>query len=79
MISFIVENNILGHNGHGRGARSAGVNRLGPKAVLPQKHLLRTCYVPGLVLPIKDAEDFYDWPDESFDDMDSGLAVQQYI
>uniref|UniRef100_A0A667XAX9 MOB family member 4, phocein n=1 Tax=Myripristis murdjan TaxID=586833 RepID=A0A667XAX9_9TELE len=25
------------------------------------------------------AKDFYNWPDESFEDMDSTLAVQQYI
>ncbi|KAB1278740.1 MOB-like protein phocein [Camelus dromedarius] len=25
------------------------------------------------------AQDFYNWPDESFDEMDSTLAVQQYI
>ncbi|KAB0405429.1 hypothetical protein E2I00_018080, partial [Balaenoptera physalus] len=25
------------------------------------------------------ARDFYNWPDESFDEMDSTLAVQQYI
>lgn len=24
-------------------------------------------------------QDFYNWPDESFEEMDSTLAVQQYI